>query len=267
MPRHALAGLCSLSTLQCAGTEADNPFAQPVDVTPCKSHEAYEGLPNTKSASGGLATKGTSSPSTFELSDLATVPVWLECVEWSVVGGELQLQLVNFRGGCEIQWQGEAGLDDDGDVVVELRNESCSVAGCGNCLYDSRASVELSEQRSSEPLSLELVRRDCEGDASSTSEWTLALDQRSRGMACRTSDPWGSGAAFHDAPAEIERELYRPCGDADTGDTFLDDARVATCAGELTCEQERCVPTCSEDADCPLLGGLTCRDGVCQLPQ
>src|SRR5690606_15240904 len=179
----------------CTGTEADNPIADPVDTTACKGSDDYVPLawnPGGLEASGDWVEVPPArvGEETQSLSSLGEIPIWLECLEWSFVDGTLDYQIANFRGGCAIDWTGGANTTSTGNVTVQLQNERCAVAACGNCLYDLRSSGELDLELSDgvEEIHFELIRTNCDGDITSESSWTLPLAAQPAGLICGKAD-------------------------------------------------------------------------------
>lgn len=252
----------------CTGTEADNPVMDPVDTTICKGDEEFVPL---ASGPAPLDVGGSSNRRPIpaqvgqkpqRLSALEEIPVWLECIEWNFSEGTLDYQIANFRGGCAIDWTGGAKLLSAGHVSVELRNESCAVAACGNCLYDLRSNGNLELDSDTESVVFDLVRSDCDGDVTSESTWTLPVATQPQGLLCRKADLWGAEDAASNPDSGATVDLYAPCGpDAP------DFSATETCADSLTCVVGSCVPTCTESTECPLSGALECRDDYCQLPE
>lgn len=240
----------------------------PVDTTVCKGDEEFVPLAWGREPleAGGPSHRRPVRTQVGQksqgLSPLEEIPVWLECIEWDFSAGILDYQIANFRGGCVIDWTGGANVISAGHVSVELKNESCAVAGCGNCLYDLRSSGNLELADDTASVALDLVRLDCEGDITTESTWTLPLAAEPQGLLCQKADLWGAQSAASNPSSGAPVDLYAPCGpDAP------DPATMETCADGLTCVAGSCVPTCTEEIDCPLSGALECRDGYCQLPE
>ncbi len=258
--RRSVLGMSSLLLITCAGTEADNPVAEPVDTTPCKSEAEYFTAPETS---------GTFSTLRQALTGAEQVPVWLECVEWELQQDQrLSLQVFNFRGGCAIAWEGGVRITDAGEAVIELENTNpgCAVAGCGNCIYDVRGSVALSEAQTNGSLPFSLERLPCNGSNGRSSDWTLPLSTEPTGMSCRLSDPYGAASAYYNG-AGRDDQLYTECvaaGETPGAGSF--DVVVEDCGPDLSCVEGRCLPECTDDSDCPLGGALTCQTGYCRLP-
>jgi hypothetical protein len=252
----------------CTGTEADNPFTDPTMTSLCKGDEEYVPLgARWKASSLGTdwsapALSAQASPGESLLSPLSEIPVWLECVEWELREGVLDYQIANFRGGCEVTWEGGGRVTSDGDVVVELANNSCSVALCGNCLYDLRSGGQLEMPDANESVHFELVRKDCEGDVTVTSKWQLPVGESPHGMLCRPADRWGAESSVGNASSNVDVDLYAPCGE-----DSMDELAERSCAEGLTCVSGNCVPACMSDEECPLSGALTCQEGHCLLSE
>ncbi len=270
------AGIFALALIQpsCTGTEADNPFTDPATTTLCKGDEGYVPLTSQReplaldqdlfgSPVPALpAPPSGPEPHRSQLSSLSEIPVWLECLEWDYREGIFDYQLANFRGGCAVEWTGGGEITNDGGILVELQNESCAVAGCGSCLYDLRSNGQLETDALKERMTFDLIRRDCEGEATLESSWSLPIAEEPRGLLCREADRWGAEKSANNTESDVKIELYAPC-DAGTDEGF----EPRTCADNFTCIAGHCVPSCESDDDCPLSGALTCQDGYCQLPQ
>lgn len=261
----ALAGLLLMGGLLspgCNGTDAGNPFTE-IKASLCKGEEEYR----------VIVGEDASAP---QLGDLRDIPVWLECVETRHEDGRLSLQIANFRGSCAVDWVGSARVEGEegaSKVVVDLENESCSVAKCGNCLYDlvvDRALPLSSEHDSSPDLEVSLVRRDCKGQVVLESSYPVRPGAERSSFFCRPADSWGIMGVRSAAPEGAELDLYAPCGAATGEDSILDSARVESCAEGLVCSGGRCVTPCEDDSDCPLPGAERCVEdethgSVCQL--
>jgi hypothetical protein len=261
--------LIGVLTLGCGGTEADNPFAEPTEVTPCKSHEEYVAFDARREeplASNAHAQRFENLGAALTVLD--EVPIWLECVDWELNrDGLLSIQVLNFRGGCGVTWEGGTQVNQDG-LTVELQNANpgCAIAGCGNCLYDVRTQIALSQEQQGSTLHLKLARLPCDGENGLDSDWVLPLAFRPVGTSCVLADPWGAAAAASKGVGRTDA-LFRGCtdGSADIGPEAYP-SPLTDCGEGLSCVEQRCVPACENDADCPLGGALTCRDGFCQLP-
>jgi hypothetical protein len=248
-----LVALCAL-LVRCSGTEADNPVADLV-VTQCKSKSEYDpnqvreflnGTRETQTAGGVL--KGTDPPGQLRqpLTPTADIPQGLYCVEWQLSERRLEVQVVNFDSGCGVEWTGKARLEGD-RMILELANELCAVAGCGSCIYDTASVIEL---ESIADVTLELsLDPYCNGELEGR-EWRLPLTTEPRGISCDFGRPPGLGLT---GPA------FMWCGMEDRAcDAGL------TCSGEGEFTSRRCLPPCSNDADCPLAGATRCSDGLCR---
>jgi hypothetical protein len=267
----ALSPLIVLSlfgAVQCVGTEADNPFAEPVDITSCKAKDGYVGFA-AKVASPGALGRTRFANLSQALTSPSEIPVWLECVDWSLeADGKLALQVLNFRGGCSVEWEGGSRITEDGAVMIELNNAdpSCAVAGCGNCIYDVRGDVSLDEAMRRGEIPFTLSRLPCNGSNGLNSEWTLPLGEQPSGTRCMLSDSEGAAGAQSKGAGRSD-ELFTPC----TTDAALDPVPfpvpILDCGEGLSCVNERCLPACTADSDCPLQGALPCQEGFCQLPE
>lgn len=246
----------------CTGTEADNPFTDPTTTSLCKGADDYKPLANLRepltvdpSWSAGPSRAELPAPEST-LLPLGDIPIWLECLEWDLAHGVFDYQVANFRGGCEVSWSGGGRVTDQGDVLLELHNNNCAVAACGNCLYDVRSGGQLEMPQVTRDVTFELIRKNCDGEVTVESEWILPTSEQTHGLHCRKADAWGAEAG---GEGDAFAALYAPCGDA-FGET-------RSCPDGLSCVAESCVPSCSADEDCPLSGALTCQDNYCQLAE
>lgn len=249
----------------CFGTEADNPYAGPVDTTPCKADPKFAGglaLTSHTPTARELATPHSSLTSELTSADAEQVPLWLECIQWEVTVDSVQLLLSNFHSGCAIDWTGGAGFSESGHIVVQLdKGDECFDALCGNCLYDARATAsragnQLTSDASGEGLTaVTLKLTDCRGETSGTSEWALPLETEPRGISCRDSDRFAAREAVNRRTfTEEQSNLHAPC------------SRAGDCTEERSCVNGYCAATCAEDSDCPLSGAFVCVEGACILP-
>jgi hypothetical protein len=249
----------------CNGTEADNPFADVVN-TPCKADDGYDPAQEQadwealRAAQMPAARTGAYGQARAALSNPMSFPLGLSCLEWSLDGGSrLEVQIINFRSGCAIEWQGKARVE--GDVVtLELENRICAVAACGNCLYDTGTIVAVSAAK---PTTLVLSE-----DASCNlhpdlTTWTLPLDTQPNGLVCTYADKYASMVAATNRG--LVGEEFSVCDDLPSG---LNCKAGYSCRNVSTSEypDERCLRACSSDADCTFGGGVACRAGYCALP-
>jgi len=246
--------------VRCSGTEADNPVTDLV-VTACKSQPEYDPYQlaeflsqaeATQTAGGGAGDvfKSTQPPAESAgraraLTSTADIPIGLMCLEWQRTETSLQVQIVNFGAGCGAEWKGRTTLSGD-RLTLLLDNQLCSVAACGNCLYDTASVLELPALSD---LTLELsLNPACNGERDVRS-WQLPLTRAERGISCEFARPQGLGSIRGDAFLWCAEE-NDPCEDG------------------LTCVPSdepisRCLPACDVDADCPLFGGTRCDAGHC----
>lgn len=267
----ACLGLFALALIQpsCTGTEADNPFTDPATTSLCKGEDDYLPLANQREALAldqdtlkGPLPADPIPPRESHLSSLSEIPVWLECIEWDLREGVFDYQVSNFRGGCAVDWKGGGEVTSDGNVAVKLQNKSCSVAACGNCLYDLRSNGQLEMSEAKDAVTFELIRTNCGGEVTVESSWNLPIGPMPHGILCSDADRSGAESGAGKAAPGVEVELYAPCEDGSDADL-----PGRTCAENLNCIAGRCVPSCSIDDDCPLAGALTCQDGHCQLSE
>jgi hypothetical protein len=111
-----------------------------------------------------------------------------------------------------------------------------------------------------------LSRLPCNGSNGRDSQWTLPIGQRPSGTSCVLSDPWGAASAQGKGAGRND-ELFTPCSNAAEPDPNLFPEPIVDCGEGLSCVNERCLPACTADSDCPLQGALPCQEGFCQLPE
>lgn len=263
----------------CFGTEADNPFAGPVDSTPCKKMPEYASYLAQQSSAGlgaqsltsGFGSGGSGTGASFaSIAQALTVdeqvPLALECLEWTYEGETLHLQISNFLGGCGNEWTGGAGLSAPGQVVVQLDKSECADAACGNCSYDTRAQVNVSAEdlvaSGTATTQVTLRLTNCKGEVTRSYEWSVPIAAEPSGITCRAI--WDffavQSASAGDVFSEADVNLYARCEDAEYPEF------TKTCTEDRTCVDGYCVPPCAVDGDCPLGGALSCIDGACLLP-
>jgi hypothetical protein len=195
------------------------------------------------------------------------IPVWLECIDWSLdEGGELTVQAFNFRGGCGVTWTGQSVVSEDGTLRIELENANpgCAIAGCGNCTYDARGTFLLDDALSDGELPFTLARLPCDGSNGRDSDWLLPVGSSPAGTRCVPADPDGAAKADYNGAGRADA-LFAPCTLEATADPDLYPTPLTACGDGLSCVEEHCVVACASDADCPLRGALGCQGGYCQL--
>lgn len=251
----------------CVGTETGNPFTTSVITSRCKSADDYEGLlmPQVLSAGADQDADISQDGVSLELGEIERIPVWLSCVEWASKDDSLLFQVANFAGGCEIDWQSEVvWAQSDGQppgLYVNLQNNNCSVAACGNCSYDLRTPEPIEFEPLGD-LEVQLIRRDCEGQAGQVTVFSLPLSKKAVGLSCEFADTWAASAAA-DSGTALNTELYAPCNDA--LESPSDIGIVTQCADGLSCVDGRCVSSCQQDTDCLLKEAEICVSGTCRL--
>lgn len=260
-------GMCGA---QCIGTEADNPFAeQPAEVTPCKGKDDYVAFRHALWSAHGPGSRVSEQFAQLGQALTATseVPVWLECVDWTLDGeGVLSLQVFNFRGGCGVSWEGTAWVSEEEALRLELQNANpgCAIAGCGNCTYDARTTFELADGAVHD-MPFTLARLPCDGSNGRDSAWMLPLSTEPAGTRCTLADTWGAAKAQSNGGGRSDN-LYASCTLDEVPDPDAYPEPLTECGEGLTCVDDRCLLACGGDADCPLSGALRCQDGYCRLP-
>jgi hypothetical protein len=258
-----------LAALRCAGTEADNPvLEQPAEATQCKGEEEYTALRRDVATVGGQ--QAPSSGSRFAqhglaLSTSSEIPVWLECVDWTLgESGELTVQVFNFGGACGVSWEGHGLVDENGTLRLELENANpgCAYAGCGNCTYDARTTFLLDDPTAID-IPFTLARLPCEPLDGQDSEWQLPLAEQSSGTRCVLAEPDGAAKASSNDAGRSDA-LFAACTLVAL-DVVPFPRPLTDCGDSLECVEQRCVPACDDDSDCPLQGALSCQEGFCQL--
>ena len=131
MTRLAVVALVSaVSALAaCTGTDTGNPPVIGFGNSGCKK--------GTSSALQSVD-KGTPDPR-YE---------GLTCLTWQHVDQQtVQIDLTNYEAGCEADkgWRPEAQLRADGGLDIVLRDDDCSQAKCGWCIYDLSFTVRSGE--------------------------------------------------------------------------------------------------------------------------
>jgi hypothetical protein len=233
----------------CGGTETNNP------IDPSTPLVHFEGSACKKDAPDGGGGLGESRQALMTASDYDG----LQCIAWERgAAGKLSLQLINFRGGCSVTWDGQAEVNADGRVDLRLINPSCQVAGCGWCIYDFRFELSGVEPRPDLPLRIGFV--DCPSDP--TVRWdydtSLHLGEAKEGITCR----YGDRSALTWLGQRGKKNLL--CGGSGG-------PCPATCADDLACtpvdgvDDGRCLAPCTADTDCFPSSVMTCQQGVCRL--
>ncbi len=250
-----------------AGTEGDNPFSGPVNPSPCKGEEDYSTFaaafkrPPTSLAKAALQHDGYA---TLEHALVAReeMPVTLECLEWDYASGELSLMVSNFSGPCGAEWEGATRLLGAGAVTIQL--DTCLVARCGSCTYDTSgllaAPLEEIVGSPGNALEVTLALGDCEGQVTSERRWNVPLLEQRAGILCQPATPQFSGPITSDHFSETQRNLYAVCDPAQA-------PSAVECTEGRSCVEGYCMAPCTEDPDCPMPGVLVCSDGACRLPQ
>jgi hypothetical protein len=247
--------------IRCGGTEADNPVTDGV-VTACKADDEYDpeqvnvflnrtGEAQTAAAGASSVPKELAPPGQ-PLTPTGAFPPGLSCVEWQLTGNRLEVQVINLRSGCSIEWEAGARFES-GLVTLALENPACSYAACGNCLYDAATAIDLPAITDIEfELSEDAA---CNGQPT-VERWQLPLTEEPRGMICGYASMPGLG--------QDVGHLFMDCISLDVLELL--GARESCDAG-LTCVGDepygRCRPACTMDADCPFPDGTRCDAGFC----
>jgi hypothetical protein len=244
------------------GTEGDNPYTGPVNPSPCKGHGEYDSyLAAFKRTQPTWAGAPRGAYATLE-NDLVTnreVPLNLQCLEWEYSGELLAVKISNFNGPCGAEWAGTIVLEEPGKLTITL--ETCLVARCGSCTYDTTAELSAPLSRvldsAGETLEVTLALSDCEGRWTSVETWTVPLPKQSEGISCGLATPPFSGQPTSELFSETQRNLYANCEPAH--------AFAVECTEGRTCIDGHCMAQCEVEADCPLDEVFICSDGVCRL--
>lgn len=179
----------------------------------------------------------------------------LQCVAWSRTGERLLVDLINYGEACGFSglsqatlWKGGVAAADDGNLQLEVGWDFPSPNACGECLHDFSFELVLSQRPSEVMTTLSARSRPCSSCTWAESGFQLPIDE-SEGIACRygTRSGWTALAegSLHGRPAN---------GRCDDG-LVLKKPRPS---------EERCVRTCTADADCGS-PALACRDGGCVI--
>ena len=189
----------------------------------------------------------------------------LSCVRWKPgsSSGSLKIDLTNFEGACGAEWKGQA-TEVDGALELRSVNPSCSLAGCGSCMYDWSFEVKVDTQKD---LPLSLVTDPCPGDQPpETQTTTLPLSSTPQGELCRYASTGGlswqagslgtCGQAY--MPCRSPNGMCQPAGSEPPCDAGL------TCADAAKAGDQVCHATCKADGDCTIAGILTCQAGLCK---
>ena len=253
-------GLTPTLLVRCNGTEADNPFADAV-VTACKAQQDYDPgqlddffnqMNGTETAQAELSSVPKNDESPAELPRALTrvqdIPIGLSCIEWQLTGNRLEVQVVNVRSGCGVEFVAQTTLEGD-RVTLLLENTVCAIAACdSNCRVDTATAIEL-PSISDINFALNLDEQ-CNGELEGA-EWSLPLTEQPRGMICEYAfvfDAGGDrGRPFTDCPAPVVCDAGFSCVEVTTGDY----------------SSQKCLPSCTSDEDCPLAGGTHCDGDRC----
>jgi len=252
--------LLPLLSVQCTGTETENPAAPPLisfQGSPCKNTLSI-------SAKGVAPAPDGGTPANQKLL-LDKSYDGLQCIAWQKLAeGSFRFEFGNFYDSCGIEhWKGAANVENDGKVTLHVINSGCLAAACLGCLYDWDFDVRGVPE--TEDARLALSVEDDDGRLCQSSrppiEVTLPTSDAAQGIQCRPAyrTPVQQQAYAHGT----EGQLNMPCG-----------PEVQTpCAAELSCgplaspDDLRCLARCSIDSDCPLSGALACQEGTCRLAQ
>lgn len=260
----ALAATLVLTLPMCTqnGTETDNPLID-FEASACKtdavallSSSLAHSVHSAPPVHQGLARSG--------LVEDASRYRGLHCVAWQArEDGTLALEILNFGGGCGVEWEaGRARVSED-EVALTLRNALCAVAGCGGCIYDFAFEVEGVDVTRS--LTLRLDTDDCER-VTEAERLTLPLDEQAEGMVCREQASLVGLQLVCDGPH------LPPCADRGVPEcgpgACGDDPSLRCVEGALDRgaigSYPLCLTRCEVDGDCGLELD-TCRDGLCRL--
>jgi hypothetical protein len=204
----------------------------------------------------------------------------LQCIVWDTTDPDVtKIDLLMFDAACWEEWLGDASVEPDGTVELQVVQPLCGevTPGCGDCLFDFSFGVANVPQ--SDEIALRVwvaVMWDCpdrpgEVDeiGSPSHELSLAGGSDATGAVCRY-------AAWYELDVLAQElgacgTLFMPCrtyGGEACGD--YDDPDISPCDEGLVCadgeEADRtvCHPTCLVDEDCPWDGVLSCQAGLCR---
>ena len=258
MDRRILPVLMLLLSVQCTGTETENPAAPLISFqgTECKKELAIgtKGLPPPDA---GRVASAASKVALFDTSYDG-----LQCIAWQKLDVDsYRFELGNFHGSCGIEWQGSASVARDGTVALHAINSDCRAAACGWCMYDW--AFEVRGVPESEDAHLVISQVNDQGNSCDSSrapdDVTIPTSSAEQGTVCRPT--FRAATDVFGRTLDTPGTLHMPC-----------DPAVATpCTGELSCgplasaDDLRCLARCSDDSDCTLPGILTCQAGTCRL--
>jgi hypothetical protein len=217
---------------------------------------------------GGLTDFETSACKKFSFEKgIDRLPAWqpdpelyagLTCVLWDTSGETLRVRLSNHRDGCGLDhgWEPQARIDDTG-VELLLDNPSCSIAACGNCIYDLSFDVQVAALQDRSELSLRVLGSECSGERPVHHTLRLPLASQPSGAQCTYTFE-----NFDLLGAMPQGALHTRCGDTALFGSVGCASGVCT---EVSAKNRLCLAPCSSDLDCQPADVMTCSEGVCQL--
>jgi hypothetical protein len=191
----------------------------------------------------------------------------LTCISWDATGTTLKTDLINFSGGCSIEWQGSAETSAGNSLTLHANHEpkvpgdenTCMYAACGWCIYDWAYEVKGLDLSKDSPAEI-VSGLPCDKSNVEIYNYTFPLASAKTGVVCDYMDPnvlaWismGSGAG----------KLHMPCRDVSSAQGHCNTGLACT---KMT-SNSICLKTCAQDSDCPLPDLLKCTDGLCRLVQ
>ena len=262
MDRKILLLLPLLLSVQCTGTETENPAAPLISFqgSQCKKTLSIGAKGVAPAPDGGTPASDTGKTVSFDGSYDG-----LQCIAWQKLAeGSFRFELGNFHGSCGItDWKGSASVAQDGTVVLNAINSDCRAAACGWCLYDWAFDVRNVPEAEDAHLVISIVGDDgkkCDA-ARPSDDVMIPTNNAEQGILCRPVFRYAADTLGR--TLETPGKLHMPC-----------DLSVPTpCTAALSCgplastDDLRCLTRCSADSDCTLPSLLTCQEGTCRLAQ
>jgi hypothetical protein len=193
----------------------------------------------------------------------------LQCVSWQHDDdGLFSIDLINFHGACGAQYVGDYKEGDAGELNLQVNNPGCKVAACGYCVYDWSFQLE---NVAVADLTINVREDSCpeSGDTPTMETFEVAASDLETGEGISCTYKYMS--LFENLACGT---LHQPCNALESDDAANDPMcpiAESQCDDGYTCTQTNdmpipiCVAECSETADCPLNGLLTCDNGLCLL--
>jgi hypothetical protein len=247
MTKRPLLSLLALSLLgACNGTDVGNPPRGELtrfDTSPCKK-PSYD--------------KGTQPLPAWQPDP--AVYAGLTCVLWETTGDQLRVRVTNHQDGCGLDkgWEPRVKTSAEG-VDLVLENPTCSVARCGNCIYDLAFDVRVPKLAERDPLQLRVLGSDCHDEQPVHHTLSLPLATQASGASCSYTFENFSLFGMSSSGA-----LHTRCGDTVESGSVACNGGVCT---EVSPDKRLCLARCSTDADCQPEDVIECREGVCGLKE